>query len=57
MKARLVARGSQIQEEKNINMYVPVARMSTVRILLGEAARKNWQIKQQDIPQHSSTVT
>lgn len=47
-KARLVARG--YQEETIHNIYAPVARMSTVRLLLAQAVIKNYSIRQMDIP-------
>lgn len=50
-KARLVARGFQLKEDaKYDNHYAPVARMSTVRMLLSHAMNKDWKIKQLDIP-------
>ena len=47
-KARLVARGYQIKES-DFN-YSPVARMSTIRVMLSHAIQKNWMLKQFDIP-------
>ncbi|UYV76708.1 hypothetical protein LAZ67_14001845 [Cordylochernes scorpioides] len=48
-KARLVAKGFQIEESSDI-MYAPVARMSTIRMLLSHATNKNWEVNQMDIP-------
>lgn len=47
-KARLVARG--FQEDSIQNVYAPVAKMSTVRMLLADALIKKMPIKQMDIP-------
>ncbi|KAK9752029.1 Reverse transcriptase (RNA-dependent DNA polymerase) [Popillia japonica] len=47
-KARLVARG--FQKENLQNVYAPVARMSTVRLLLAQAVKKNLPLRQLDIP-------
>ncbi|UYV72862.1 hypothetical protein LAZ67_10001017 [Cordylochernes scorpioides] len=47
-KARLVAHGFQMEESSDI-MYAPVARMSTIRMLLSHATNKNWEVNQMDI--------
>ncbi|UYV73309.1 hypothetical protein LAZ67_10002666 [Cordylochernes scorpioides] len=44
-KARLVAKGFQMEESSDI-MYAPVARMSTIRMLLSHATNKNWEVNQ-----------
>lgn len=50
-KARIVARGYQIEEENPFDaLYAPVARMATIRIFLSHALQENWKIKQLDIP-------
>lgn len=49
-KARLVAKGFQIQEENPHNIYAPVTRMSTVRMLLAKSLQENWNLRQLDIP-------
>lgn len=49
-KARVVARGFQIQAENQMQLYSPVARMTTIRTLLIVALQNNWKIKQMDIP-------
>ncbi|UYV60655.1 hypothetical protein LAZ67_1001766, partial [Cordylochernes scorpioides] len=41
-KACLVAKGFQMEESSDI-MYAPVARMSTIRMLLSHAINKNWE--------------
>jgi transposase InsO family protein len=47
-KARLVARG--FQEEELYNVYSPVARMPTIRMMLAKAVQEKWSIKQLDVP-------
>jgi transposase InsO family protein len=47
-KARLVARGFQ-QEKDDENVYAPVARMTTLRVLIALAAERNLQIHQLDV--------
>lgn len=47
-KARLVARG--FQEECTYDVYSPVAKMSTVRMMLSFALNKNYLTRQLDIP-------
>ncbi|UYV64717.1 hypothetical protein LAZ67_3001746, partial [Cordylochernes scorpioides] len=48
-KARLVAKGFKMEESSDI-MYAPVARMSTIRMLLSHAINKNWEVNQMDFP-------
>jgi len=47
-KARLVAKG--FQEEVYNNVYSPVARMPTIRLMISTAFNEGWNIKQLDIP-------
>lgn len=47
-KARLVARG--FQENVTSEIYAPVARLSTIRMLISLALQKNWSIRQLDVP-------
>ena len=47
-KARLVAKG--FQEQCDENVYSPVARIPTIRLLLSHALNKDWSIKQLDVP-------
>lgn len=36
----------QIQEENQFDtLYAPVARITTIRIMLGNAAQNNWEIE------------
>lgn len=50
-KARLVARGFQIREEKEFGTnYAPVARTSTVKTLLAHAVHNSLPIRQLDVP-------
>lgn len=50
-KARLVARGFQVQKEDKFDvMYAPVARMSTVRMVIAKAVDEDLPIRQLDIP-------
>ncbi|XP_076635451.1 uncharacterized protein LOC143348740 [Colletes latitarsis] len=49
-KARLVAKGFQVKESEYQNSYAPVARLSTIRMLLSKAVQENLSIKQLDIP-------
>jgi len=49
-KARLVARGfSQVHGLDYDETYAPVTRLETIRLLLGVAAEKDWEIRQIDI--------
>lgn len=47
-KARLVAKGFQEKIEEVV--YSPVAKMSTIRMLVSLAVQKNWEITQLDVP-------
>uniref|UniRef100_A0A8D8T0A7 Copia protein n=1 Tax=Cacopsylla melanoneura TaxID=428564 RepID=A0A8D8T0A7_9HEMI len=47
-KARLVAKGYQEKTEEQI--YSPVARLSTVRLLLSLSVQKKWKVTQMDVP-------
>lgn len=47
-KARLVAKGYQEKNEEYL--YAPVARLSTMRMLLSLALSKDWLIKHLDVP-------
>lgn len=47
-KARLVAKG--FQEETLFNVYSPVARMPTIRMMLSQAVQNNMYMKQLDVP-------
>jgi len=47
-RARLVAKW--FQEEVCNNVYSPVARMPTIRLLISTAFKEKWEIKQLDIP-------
>lgn len=50
-KARLVAKGFQIKEDNPFEtIYSPVARMSTIRLILSIALQENWDVMQLDIP-------
>lgn len=49
-KARLVARGFQVKDEEFTNHYAPVARISSVRMLLAYAVQKSYSIFQMDMP-------
>lgn len=50
-KARLVARGFQVKEDNPFNVhYSPVARLSTVRMMISKAVQENLPIEQLDIP-------
>jgi hypothetical protein len=49
-KARLVAKGySQQQGVEYIEVYAPVARMDTVRMIIALAAQRGWKIFQLDV--------
>ena len=49
-KSRLVALGNkQIAGEEYTETYAPVAKMSTVRLFLDVAAKKNWVVHQMDV--------
>ena len=49
-KARLVARGfSQVHGLDYDETYAPVTRLETIRLLLGIAAAKDWEIRQIDV--------
>lgn len=48
-KARVVAKGFQQLYEENEEIYSPVARMTTLKVLLSTACVKNWQIEQMDV--------
>lgn len=49
-KARLVAKGySQIQGVDFEEVFAPVARMETIRLLLAIAASESWQIHDMDV--------
>lgn len=47
-KARLVAKG--FQEETLFNVYSPVARMPTIRMMLSQAVQNDMYMKQLDVP-------
>ena len=47
-KARLVPKGYQQYGEES--MYAPVARLSTIRMVLSLAIHNGWEIKQLDVP-------
>ncbi|KAG5879824.1 hypothetical protein JTB14_007676 [Gonioctena quinquepunctata] len=50
-KARVVAEGFQLKEENSFeSVYSPVARLSTIRLLLSVALEKDYNIRQLDIP-------
>lgn len=49
-KARLVARGfTQVYSLDYDETYAPVTRLETIRLLLGIACEKNWEIRQIDV--------
>ena len=47
-KARLIVKG--YEEDLTSNIYSPVARMPTVRLILSNALQNDWEILQLDIP-------
>lgn len=50
-KARVVARGFQMKEEHPFKpVYSPVARMSTIRLILSIALQQDFEIRLLDIP-------
>ncbi|KAG5893279.1 hypothetical protein JTB14_002682 [Gonioctena quinquepunctata] len=50
-KARVVAKGFQVKEKNSFeSVYSPVARLSTIRLLLSVALEKDYNIRQLDIP-------
>lgn len=49
-KARLVAKGFQLKSNENQNVHSPVAKLSTIRMLLSKAVQENTNIRQLDIP-------
>ena len=50
-KARLVARGFQLKEDESSKFsYAPVCRMTTLRILISQAVRNDWTMRQVDVP-------
>ena len=49
-KARLVARGfSQVYGQDYFETYAPVARLTSIRVLLAIAARHRLQVHQMDV--------
>lgn len=48
-KARVVARGFQQMFEENEEIYSPVARMTTLKVLLSTACVRGWYIEQMDV--------
>lgn len=50
-KARIVAKGFQLKEGSYFDpVYAPVARISTIRLLMSIALQNDWNIRQLDIP-------
>ena len=50
-KARLVVKGFQLQDDESSQFsYAPVCRMTTLRILISQAIRNDWKIRQVDVP-------
>ncbi|CAI7890520.1 unnamed protein product [Closterium sp. NIES-54] len=49
-KSRLVAKGFQQTKGKDVNeIFAPVGKGTTLRVMLGMAANRGWKIKQMDI--------
>lgn len=48
-KARVVAKGFQQMYEENEEIYSPVARMTTLKVLLSTACARGWKIEQMDV--------
>ena len=48
-KARLVARGFVQREGIDFEVFAPVARMESVRLLLALAAAKDWRVHHMDV--------
>ncbi|KAG6446041.1 hypothetical protein O3G_MSEX004231 [Manduca sexta] len=49
-KARLVVKGFQQESNNGLDIYSPVAKLTTIRLLLSQAINNNWEIRQLDIP-------
>ena len=48
-KARVVAKGFQQAYQENEEIYSPVARMNTLKILLSVGCIRGWNIEQMDV--------
>lgn len=48
-KARVVAKGFQQAYQENEEIYSPVARINTLKILFSTACHKGWKIEQMDV--------